>query len=286
MAIRELLRDMSAATFVEEYFLRLPMSVAGGAAEFQGHASWQTVERLWADPDADVLIVREGRRWAGTERPNFAEARELFHAGSTLLVRHTERHDAALKALAHSFAADFHAAVDVHVYCTPAAGFGFGWHYDAEDVFILQTSGVKEYTLRKNTVNPWPVAEALPADMRYGREIMPLLKCRLAAGDWLYIPNGYWHRAAAETDAISIAVGLMMPTALTYLDFARRKLCESLLWRQRLPVTGDAASLSREELQQRLAEVAAELGADLQHLLAQPALQAEFLDSLNPHRSS
>ena len=36
---------------------------------------------------------------------------------------------------------DFAAPVDVHLYCTPAGQPGFGWHYDAEDVFVLQTAG-------------------------------------------------------------------------------------------------------------------------------------------------
>ena len=45
---------------------------------------------------------------------------------------------------------------------------------------LCSASGRKTYSLRKNTVNPWPLEETLPADMKYEREIMPLMQCRLA----------------------------------------------------------------------------------------------------------
>src|SRR5204862_57834 len=132
--------------------------------------------------------------------------------------------------------------IDVHVYCAPGASPGFGWHYDAEDVFILQTVGSKEWWLRKNTVNPWPLVEALPADMRYPREIMPVLRCHLLAGDWLYIPAGYWHRTQAGEESISLSVGVLAATAVDVYDFLRREVLASLRWRKRLPVAGRASA--------------------------------------------
>ena len=90
-----------------------------------------------------------------------------------------------LKKLAAGFEDDFHAPANIHIYATPAGKYGFSWHYDAEEVFIMQTSGRKEYSLRKNTVHPWPLVETIPQDMGYSREIMPLmhvlLSCRRLA---------------------------------------------------------------------------------------------------------
>ncbi len=201
-----------------------------------------------------------------------------MHAeGYTLGVRNAEKHDAGLADLAADFARDFRAPVNIHMYCTPPSQHGFGWHYDAEDVFILQTAGEKEYSLRKNTVNPWPTVETIPPDMRFEREIMPVMKCRLQAGDWLYIPAGYWHVGQSSAAAISLAVGLMTPTALDLFDFLRTGLLDSLLWRQRLPVAGDAATQSEDALLQRYGEIVADLAADLQKRLSSPALVRDFL---------
>ncbi len=159
--------------------------------------------------------------------------------------------------------------MDVHLYSTPGESFGFGWHYDVEDVFILQLEGTKQYSLRKNTVNPWPVLENMPQDLRYERELMPMLQCELAAGDWLYIPHGYWHKADARSDSLSLAVGVMMPTALDFLDFARRRLVESIRWRQRLPMLA-------EDDPQSQAEFFAELGQELAALFSDPAFARQF----------
>lgn len=286
MAIERLLGGRSPQWFVEEYFLRLPFALPGAAREFIELVDWPAVENLLAAPGADALAVRDGQRWSANRTPRADEARQLFGEGYTILVRHAERHDPRLAELARSFASDFSAPVDVHVYCTPAGGQGFGWHYDAEDVFILQTAGRKEYSLRKNTVNPWPVIETLPADMKYERELMPLMQCRLAPGDWLYIPHGYWHVARAEEDSISLAVGVLCPSGLDAFDVLRDDLLPSILWRQRLPVVGNAAAPGDAEL---LAEYRARFSAlatELQRAMESETFARRFLARQRDQSSS
>src|SRR5690349_5688984 len=137
---------------MEEHFLRLPFSLPGGCRHLLSLVSWTTVERILAGPGADVLFGREGRPWDGQLPASLVDARALLAAGYTLRVRHAERHDPDLAALAEGFRQDLRAPIDVHLYCTPAGCPGFGWHYDAEEVFVLQTHGSKVWELRKNTV--------------------------------------------------------------------------------------------------------------------------------------
>jgi 50S ribosomal protein L16 3-hydroxylase len=270
--IQQLLGDFPLRRFIDEYFLLQPFSLPRGAAALAQLGDWSVVAAVLGDANADVLVAKEGRRWKGDHRPSPDEARRLFDDGHTVLVRHAERCHPRIGELAAGFTGDFGAAVDVHLYCTPANQHGFGWHYDAEDVVILQTGGSKEYSLRKNTVNPWPVVEALPDDMRYEREIMPLSKCLLAAGDWLYIPHGYWHKAEARDAAFSLAVGVMSPTALEVVDFIRARLPDSIRWRQRLPT-----SLTNDEIIEQHRDLFAELGADLSRLLRDEKLLRDFI---------
>ena len=164
--------------------------------------------------------------YEGRLPPTPGEARSLLAAGYTLGIRHAQKHDPGLTGLAEDFRKAFAAPVDVHLYCTPAGQPGFGWHYDAEDVFVLQLAGAKEWLLRKNTVNPWPLVETLPADMRHQREIMPVLRCSLRAGDWLYVPGGYWHRTeAADEESVSLSVGLLPACAIDAFDFRCPTTC-------------------------------------------------------------
>jgi 50S ribosomal protein L16 3-hydroxylase len=271
LLIDELLGDFPRDRFLREYFLKLPFAYRAGCTQLESLGNGDTLNRVASDPSADVIVSRLGDRWTGDlARPGQLE--ELLAAGYTIGIRHAEQHDGGLAALAVEFEQDFLSPVDVHLYCTPANQAGFGWHYDAEDVFVLQTSGSKEWSLRKNTVNPWPLLETLPQDMRYGREVMPLMKCLLAPGDWLYIPAGYWHCTHSREESISLSVGLHSATAIDLYDFVRPKLLESIRWRQRLPpicLGGENGS----ESPSGLTEMIQGLVEDLEAILTVPGLQ-------------
>jgi ribosomal protein L16 Arg81 hydroxylase len=260
--LQELLGDIPAASFLDQQYLKLPFARNAGLNSWSRLADWSAVERLLRHPDADVIVGREGERWpGGASQPE--QMREILAEGYTIGLRHVDRYDAGLRNLADRFHEAFAAPIDVHLYCTPANQAGFGWHYDAEEVFVLQTHGGKEWWLRKNTVNPWPLIDAIPADQRYDRELMPALHCRLEAGDWLYIPGGYWHKTQAVAESISLSVGVRAWTALDVYDLLRSALADSMLWRQRLPCLATGSSPSDEELLGRLKEMLEPLGEDL-----------------------
>jgi ribosomal protein L16 Arg81 hydroxylase len=281
MLLDQLLGDAPRGEFIEQHYLRLPYSRAGGCQQLASYADWTTIERLLAHPDADVIVGREGKRWEGATPTTVAAAREVLSAGYMFGVRHAHQIDPSLAELAGQFQHEFAAPIDVHLYCTPAGHPGFGWHYDAEEVFILQTHGKKEWWLRKNSVNPWPLVETLPENMRHEREIMPMMKCRLEAGDWLYIPAGYWHRTHAladESESISLSVGVMALSAMDLFDALRGELLPSLLWRQRLPPLGAAQMVAMDELRERYRAVLRELERDLAKRLSSDAFLTAYLE--------
>lgn len=280
MVLKQLLGSDSPAAFMQEHFLRLPFALAGGCSHLAACGDWPVVERVLSHPEADIIVGSAEQRYEGKSPTSLEEARQLLSQGLTVGVRHAERHDDSLAELARGFATDFAAPIDIHLYCTPAGRPGFGWHYDAEDVFVLQTRGKKEWWLRKNTVNPWPLVETLPKDMKYEREIMPAIRCLLAAGDWLYIPAGYWHRTECLEESISLSVGIESPSAMSVFDFLRPQLLESLRWRQRLPPMGEATPLSESELLTELQTLLESLGSDLAKLLANKGTAESFLNSL------
>jgi 50S ribosomal protein L16 3-hydroxylase len=181
MEIQSLFGDTPLATFVAEYLHRLPFSLAGSATIERELGTWNAIGAMLGPPEGDVLAVREGRWHDGPPLTELSSVRALVDDGHTVFVRHAERHHPGLAELAAAFEKAFLGPVNIHVFVTPAGAPGFSWHYDAEDVFIIQTQGAKEYSLRKNTVNPWPLEETLPADMHYERELMPLLRVHSVA---------------------------------------------------------------------------------------------------------
>jgi ribosomal protein L16 Arg81 hydroxylase len=264
---------------MQRYYFKLPFALANGCRHLVDSFGWNLIDRLLKRPELDFLATRAGQTRTADRLPTIGEARELVASGFTLRFRHAERFDDALAGLADSFRVDFAAPIDCHAYCTGGDAEGLSWHYDAEDVFVLQTEGTKEWWLRKNTVHPWPVVETLPVDMQYEREIMPVMRCSLDAGDWLYVPGGYWHRTHAAAESVSLSIGVMNATALDVFDYLRISLVDDLRWRQRLPVPGAASTLSKDELIEQYRAVCHELGADLQRRLHQSLLARDFLSA-------
>jgi len=275
VTLADFLGDLPARDFLDRHWSRLPLARPGGARALRTPID---LERILAAEGVDAFLARDAEMWEGGRSPGPERARAMAAEGWTTVVRDAQKHDAALAEIAAGFARDLGAPVNAHLYATPAGRTGFGWHYDVEDVFILQVRGAKEYPLRKNTVLPWPVLEAMGKDLRYEREISPVWNTRLEEGDGLYIPPGWWHRAkAAEGDTLTLAVGLMTPTALSALDVLRRDLVANPAWRQRLPVTGAAAGKSPEELERELESLFRELGRDLARALSDGGLARRWL---------
>lgn len=288
MSIDRLLDASLKKDFVEQYFFTQPFSLRGGCESLAALGSWESIDQILKQEEVDLLVARRGELHgelhAGATPRSGAEAQALHDEGYTLVIRHAERHHPELVELAAGFAKDFLAPVNIHLYCTPPQQHGFGWHYDAEDVFILQTTGDKEYSLRKNTVNPWPTIDTLPADMQYEREIMPLMQCRLSGGDWLYIPAGYWHMAQAHASSISLAVGVLSRTAVDVLDELRRRALDNLRWRQRLPISGTAATSPPEEVAEAMREMFQQLAEDLRRQLTSEQFVRQFLEGKEGRR--
>lgn len=276
--LQELFDAPSLNLFVEEYLHRLPFALPGAARNPEAWASWDTIERLTTTTGADILLVRDAETRQPPQNADLAHLQTCCSDGWTIRTRNVQERDEAFKALATSFQEAFRGPVNVHLYVTPPGRRGLGWHYDAEDVFIVQTAGAKEYFLRKNTVHPWPLEETMPEDLRYERELMPLSRVMLHAGDLLYIPCGYWHRTESPPDAIdaaiSVAIGVMSPSAIDLLAPLRRKLAESLIWRQRLPVGTEA------NLEERLKLLLTQLAYDCSRTLQSPELMTELLASM------
>jgi ribosomal protein L16 Arg81 hydroxylase len=124
--------------------------------------------------------------------------------------RSAEAYALPVRELCQQLSAECPGPQRVIAFATAAKMHGFGWHYDPEDVFIMQTAGDKEYLFRRNTVVDVP-SQPLRAQPDFSAardEVSPTMSCRLLAGDWLYLPRGYWHVAYAHADSLSLSIGI------------------------------------------------------------------------------
>ncbi|HEX2659500.1 MAG TPA: cupin domain-containing protein [Polyangia bacterium] len=214
---------------VSEWFVRLqdiafwsqsfasgqPFSMAGHAQAMIPLLGWDVLERVLGSPDPiDLMTVRQGQLIDCASPRARGDVEALFRRGVSTVVRAAERHDGGLAALASSFEAAAAGRAHVQLYATPGGTNSYGWHFDFEDVFIIQTAGTKDYYFRDNTV-AGDVTLGAPMDFTaIRRETSPVYTARLIAGDWLYIPSRWWHLVKCVDDALSISTGVMPPREL------------------------------------------------------------------------
>lgn len=200
------LGDLPLAAFAARHLGRCALARPGSTVAARALLDWSVLARVLAAraPDADVLVVARGRLLPLPPPRDLRSLRRLLDAGIGLCVRDAERCDLGLARLVAGFAALGRARVQLFV--TPRGSWGFGWHYDDEDVFIAQTLGVKDYAFRANTVADEPPAPA--AFAKLARETSTPLGATLVAGDFLYLPRRWWHRAWCRDEALSISVGV------------------------------------------------------------------------------
>ncbi|WP_202879573.1 cupin domain-containing protein [Serinicoccus kebangsaanensis] len=124
----------------------------------------------------------------------------LFADGSTVVLQGLHRTWSPIRAFAGDLADDLGSPVQVNAYITPAANQGFDDHYDVHDVFVLQVSGTKRWSLRE-PVLPQPLRSQPWTDRRdevaAAAQQPAHLETTLRPGDCLYLPRGWIHSARA-----------------------------------------------------------------------------------------
>lgn len=210
--LEELLAPHSLQDFCETHLSREPYAAPFKAARFKNLINWELIESILTSKYDNCWLAQQGhlpdQKELSTGQLTPEQARENFKKGRTVLVRHAEKAHPVLEDIAQDFSRLFQAPIDIQLYCTPAGQEGFNWHYDLEEVFVIQTSGEKEFYLRKNTLSPRP--RFMPKDLEFEKETNRTeIRCLLKEGDWLYIPSGFWHKAKAITDSFHMSVGVM-----------------------------------------------------------------------------
>lgn len=274
--LQTLLGEVPVSQFLEKHFSRLPFSSPGGATAFTDHLNWTVVESIIKEDKSVLRVVKDGKMVSDYVKLDIDEAKKRFQAGCTLLLRFAEKSDQRLQELAREFALPFRTDVDIQLYCTPGGHNAFGWHYDVEEVFILQCQGSKHYTIRPNTIHPNPLIKSIPKDQGYENEkSTTAIQVTLEEGDWLYIPSGWWHRAETRRESMHISIGLMPRSAIDLLVAFPAFLARNPFWRTRMPVHLEFPDEKAElEFYQ---EAMKKLGADLAKSFEDPEFLKFFL---------
>lgn len=201
------------------------------------HTTWAREARSYASADprrfvdllseesVDELLGRRGLRTPflrvakdGTTAPNAAftapggvgagigdqvsddKLAALFAGGSTMVLQGLHRTWPPILDFCQQLATDLGHPVQANAYVTPPGNQGFADHYDVHDVFVLQISGRKRWSIHAPVLTsplrdqPWTDRRDA---VREAAEQAPVLDVVLEPGDVLYLPRGYLHSATA-----------------------------------------------------------------------------------------
>ena len=191
-------------------------------------ASYPDIKLVRGDGDVDAGGYTND---AGRIQP--LEVARLFDDGATVIFNQLHKRVPALAHLCVALGRRFSSRVQTNVYLTPPDAQGFAPHWDTHDVFVVQVSGTKRWSIYDTKV-------CLPLrGQRFERGTPPgdvTDEFELGPGSAVYLPRGLMH-SARSTDEPSLHVTLGL-TAFTWAEF----LVESVT----------AAALEEEPLRRNL----------------------------------
>jgi hypothetical protein len=177
--------------------------------------------------------VTGGRGRTNIPRLKTAELTQQLREGATLVLDAVDELSAPIEELAEGLELFFREHVQVNLYAGWQSARGFDLHWDDHDVFILQVTGRKKWSVYGMT-RPYPlVADVEKAEKPAGE---PLWDGVLEDGDLLYIPRGWWHVAGALAEpTVHLTVGVHNRTGLDLLRWLAERMRASETFRRDLP---------------------------------------------------
>jgi len=168
---------------------------------------WDRLARLAVARTAEVALVRGGRLSPHVGSRSLDSLRPLLTGGAGLRVAGAETLDPDFGLLAEAFGRDLHGSASIQIWATPPSAGGLGWRRQAVDVFFAQTAGSQIHEFRPSVFS----GDHPEGDGR----ILVSHRCVLDAGDWLYVPRSWWHRAEAVGESLAMTIELKRPWPLT-----------------------------------------------------------------------
>lgn len=153
--------------------------------------------------------------------------------GATLVLDAVDELYDPLENLARELELFFHERVQINAYAGWRTSHGFDLHWDDHDVFILQVTGRKRWSVYGMT-RAYPLAQ--DGETAQKPTHPPLWEDILEDGDLLYIPRGWWHVASPLNDPVlHLTVGIHNRTGIDLLRWLTDRLRLSAAFREDLP---------------------------------------------------
>lgn len=208
----QLLGGLSPQQFMRRHWQKKPLLVRQAIPGFQPPVDRDAMFALAGQDDVESRLIQQAA--GGWKlRPGPFPKRSLpsrKKPGWTLLVQGVDLHSDAAHALMQSFRFLPDARLDDLMISYASDTGGVGAHFDSYDVFLLQASGQRRWSIGRQR------DLSLQADvpLKILQNFEPETSFVLEAGDMLYLPPRYAHDGVAVGgDCMTYSIGLRAPAA-------------------------------------------------------------------------
>jgi len=244
--------------FARTHWGRAPLLSRSDALprDFGDLLSARTVDELLAERGVRAPFIRVAKegdvlargRYLGpdgfgaemADQVDSARVLAQFADGATIVLQGLHRLWPPVIDFVRAMVDDIGHPVQANAYVTPPQNRGFDPHYDVHDVFVLQTTGHKHWTVHEPVhtdplaTQPWTEHRAAIARRV---EDQPVIDTVLGPGDALYLPRGWVHSARALGGvSIHLTIGVAATTGLDVLRAVVDQLADDADLRRSLPM--------------------------------------------------
>jgi ribosomal protein L16 Arg81 hydroxylase len=241
-----LLNPVTVATFKRTYWERHPLVIKRKNPKyFSSLPTLLDMEELlrgYESMSEFLRLVKNGEEvplsdvGTGIEKPMVA-----FRSGATIVLHGLQRMHLELARLCNALSNDASCDFRANAYLTPGSmskSQGLGVHYDTHDVFIIQLSGSKLWSIYQSPIHlPLESHRQDPLARDKGHLIE---ECELEPGDCIYIPHGFYHSAKVcrnRLASLHLTIGIYPTTWSDLITIALRRASErEILLRESLPL--------------------------------------------------
>ncbi|QDF67316.1 cupin domain-containing protein [Shewanella sp. SNU WT4] len=252
---------LDKADFLSQYWQQQPTVIRQGFTNFVDPIEADELAGLAMEEEiSSRLVFTEGDNWRIQQGP-ITDFSQLGEQNWQLLVQAVNHFAEQTHPFCDSFRFLPDWRFDDLMVSFAMPGGGVGPHIDNYDVFIIQGSGSRRWTVgplgqyqqRNNDANS-PLIE----------DFEPIIDTVLAPGDILYIPPGFPHRGFTLEPSMSYSMGFRAPSQQELLGELADYMLDNHLGQQRFVSKSETlpAAILSEQQQQGIMQLVADLAAD------------------------
>lgn len=162
---------------------------------------------------------------------NISKLFSHYNKGATIIINAAQKSIPKLAKACAQVEQELKMELQANIYITPANSQGFAMHYDIHDIFSMQIRGTKSWRF-------YDTGEDLPIQLApFTKEPVLIREFEMKKGDFLYMPRGLVHEAAACNES-TIHVNFSHKARYGFHlleDFAKLAQQEDKFFRKTLP---------------------------------------------------